>query len=115
MIVWVAEAALRHPNAATMSTRTIAEWCGVSHTFVNNLRPSVNRLQMDSATERIVTRGNSTYTINTANIARTRMRHMIHPTRARHTPRTRKKALLRGVSGMGGGIVWLMRQRQLQK
>ena len=85
------EAALRHPIAATMSTRTIAEWCGVSHTFVNNLRPSVNGLQIDMPPQRIVTRGNSTYTINTANIGRTPEPQITHyapidPIPPRHEP-----------------------------
>lgn len=56
------EAALRHPNAASKSTRDIAAHCGVSKSFVHNLKPSVHDGQIE------VTRNGTTYQMQTANI-----------------------------------------------
>jgi Homeodomain-like domain len=65
------EAALRHPKAARLSVRRIAEHCGVSAMTVQRRREeisaSVPKLQI---AERTVNRGGSTYQLNTSNIGR---------------------------------------------
>jgi hypothetical protein len=65
------DAALRHPKAAKLSTRRIAEHCGVSHMMVQRWRDqisaSVTKLQMPGRT---VTRGGRTYHQDTSNIGR---------------------------------------------
>lgn len=63
------EAALRHPFAGRYSDRELAKHCGVTHPFVAKLRSSGNDYQIEPD-ERTVTRGGSTYTMQTANIGR---------------------------------------------
>ena len=62
------EAALAHPKAATMSNYQIAAHCGVSDQTIANYRKSIYQTLVDEPTERVVTRGDSTYVMNTANI-----------------------------------------------
>jgi hypothetical protein len=64
------ETALAHEYAIRYSNREVARHCGVSSTFVDNLRndnTSANGLQIDT---RLVTRNGQTYEMNTANIGR---------------------------------------------
>ncbi len=61
------EAALEHPNAASMSTRQLASHCGVSHMTVQNYKDAICKSFTDSV-EKNVTRNGTVYTMNTANI-----------------------------------------------
>ncbi|MHC4104489.1 MAG: MT-A70 family methyltransferase, partial [Planctomycetota bacterium] len=62
------ELALGHPKAGKLSSRGLAKHCGVSHQFVENIRAICQPL----TDKRTVTRNNTTYTQNTANIGRTK-------------------------------------------
>jgi hypothetical protein len=61
-------AMLDDPEWASWSDREIARQCAVSHDFVNRLRPSVIEGQI--AETRTVTRGGTTYEMNTARIGK---------------------------------------------
>jgi hypothetical protein len=85
------EAALRHPNAATMSDNIIARHCGVTQPFVGKIRRetvSYNDYKIEESTQRIVTRGNSTYIMNIGRTAEPQITHYapIDPTPPRHEP-----------------------------
>lgn len=95
------EAALRHPNAATMSNVLIAKHCGVHQSTVAIFRKPKDG---EPTTERIVTRGNSTYTINTANIGRTAEPQITHYA---PIPYDALQRLRTHGSAMGGVIVWV--------
>jgi hypothetical protein len=80
------EAALRHPNAATMSNRLIAAHCGVNKDTVRNYREADWRIS--PVTHRFGLDGR---TINTANIGRTAEPQITHyapidPSPPRHEP-----------------------------
>lgn len=63
------EAALAHPKAASMTDVAIAQHCGVSSMTVGNYRKTIIKNLNDSG-ERVVTRGDSTYTMQTGNIGK---------------------------------------------
>ena len=66
------EAALAHPKAAALSNYQIAAHCGVSDETVRRYRETIYHKVVDSdqPAERTVTRGDSTYTMQTANIGK---------------------------------------------
>jgi site-specific DNA-methyltransferase (adenine-specific) len=66
------EAALAHPKASTLSNVQIAAHCGVDEKTIRNHRPPVSSEipKIDEPAERIVTRGDSTYTMQTGNIGK---------------------------------------------
>jgi hypothetical protein len=70
---------LRDPQWCQWSDREIANRCGVSNRFVGLVRrdPSVNGSQMEAT--RTVRRGDTTYTIDTANIGKTSPRPTAGP------------------------------------
>ena len=82
------EAALRHPNAATMSDVLIAKHCGVSHMTVNRMRKDNFDFNNVKVAHRVGLDGR---VINTANIGRTAEPQITHyapidPTPPRHEP-----------------------------
>lgn len=62
------EAALRHPNAATMSDHQIADHCGVTHPFVGKLREE--QVATSNSFQSTARKGRDGRTINTSNIGK---------------------------------------------
>jgi hypothetical protein len=62
-------AALSHPNGKKLSDRQLAEHCGVGHAFVAKIRSELS-VHGGQKTNRLVTRGGTTYEQNTANIGK---------------------------------------------
>ncbi len=66
------EAALKHPRAASLSTRDLAKHCGVSRMAVQRAKDSICHIVTDDG-ERTVTRNGTTYPMNTAKIGKRSM------------------------------------------
>ncbi len=66
------ETLLKDPEWSQWSDRVIAKQCGVSHTFVGEVRRELSGSGLQMESSRRVRRGDSQYSINTGNIGGTR-------------------------------------------